>query len=443
MTGPDGPVTVPDQPELARRIGRGALTALVINGIIGSAIFGLPATVGRNLGTGAPWAWALAALLISIVVACFAEVASRFRSAGGPYLYAYATFGRFVGLQTGWMAYLTRLTPSAAVINLFVSYLGVFLPAADTTAGKLLVLTLLLGGLAAINCVGVGPGARVSSAFAVLKLLGLFGFIVGGLVWLSGNDAVAAPAAPATLDPWLAMLLVLVFAYGGFEAALIPLAEARNPERDAPFALFAAIGAATLVYLLAQAVVTYTLPEPGATTTPLADAARRFMGEGGARFIAATALLSTFGYLAGGMVNVPRLTFAMAERRELPGLFAGIHPRFRTPIGSIVTYAVLVWALAASGSFLQNVSLSVAARLVTYGLVCAAVPVLRRRDGTARAAPAPAFRLPAGPVIAAAGIIGMVLMATQVSAREVRIMAVLIVLATIHYLVVRRREPPG
>jgi amino acid transporter len=337
------------------------------------------------------------------------------------------------------MAYLTRLTASAAVANLFVSYLGVFLPAAGTPGGKLLVLSLLLGGLGAINCGGVGPGAQVSSVFAGLKLLGLGAFIAGGLIWLSGHQAIVPAPTPPGVDPWLAMLLVLVFAYGGFEAALIPLAEARNPEKDAPVALFAALAAATVVYLLAQAVVTYTLQDPGSTATPLADAARGFLGESGARLIAATALLSTLGYLAGGMVNVPRLTFAMAERGELPGVFASVHPRFRTPIISIVTYAVLVWLLAASGSFLQNVSLSVAARLITYGLVCGALPILRGRDGTARTAPPAAFRLPAGQVFAGLGVLGMLLMATQVSSRELLIMSVLIVLASLHYGVIRKQ----
>lgn len=433
-------MSAPAAPELARRIGRWALTGLVINGIIGSAIFGLPATVSQRLGRSAPWAWALAAILIGVVVACFAEVASRFRDAGGPYLYARATFGRFAGLQTGWMAYLTRLTASAAVVNLFVSYLGVFLPGATSGSGRLLVVTFLLAGLAAINYRGVGPGAGVSSAFAVLKLAGLTLFVAAGLAWLGGgHQPVSAPPPPPGLDPWLGTMLVLVFAYGGFEAALMPLAEAREPERDAPVALFVALGAASVVYMLVQAVVTLTLSDPGATATPLADAARGFLGNSGAALIAATALLSTTGYLAGAMVNVPRLTFAMAEQGDLPGRFAAVHPRFRTPFVSILVFAALAWILAASGSFLQNVSLSVAARLVTYGLVCAAVPALRRRDGTSRAAPPARFRLPGGVVLAGLGGLGMIVMAIQVSRREALIMAVVIGLATVHYLTGRRR----
>jgi len=427
-------------PELARRIGRWALTGLVINGIIGSAIFGLPSAIGGRLGRGAPWAWAAAAVLIGVVVACFAEVASRFRDAGGPYLYAHATFGRFAGLQTGWMAYLTRLTAAAANANLFIIYLGQFVPGLAERPGNLVVLTLLIGGLTTINYRGVGPGAGVSTVFAALKLAGLAGFIVAGLVWWGGNSAVAAAPPPPGLEPWLGAMLILVFAYGGFEAALMPLSEARAPERDAPVALFTALAAAALVYMMVQVVVTVTLPAPGQEARPLAASARVFLGPAGAGLIAGVALLSTFGYLAGAMVNVPRLTFAMAERRDLPSGFAAVHRRYRTPFLSILAFAGLAWALASSGSFLQNLTLSVAARLVTYGLVCAALPVLRRRDGTGKAAPAPAFRLPGGTVLAALGVLGMILMAVQVSAREVVIMGIVVGLATVHYLMVVRRR---
>ena len=145
------------------------------------------------------------------------------------------------------------------------------------------------------------------------------------------------------------------------------------------------------------------------------------------------ALLSTFGYLAGGMVNAPRLTFAMAEQHDLPAIFGAVHSRFRTPYVSIVCYAVLVWVLAASGSFLQNLTLSVVARLITYGLVCAALPVLRSRDGSGRSAPPPAFRTPAGPLFAALGVAGMIVIATQVSMREAVIMGVVVALASLHW----------
>ena len=159
--------------------------------------------------------------------------------------------------------------------------------------------------------------------------------------------------------------------------------------------------------------------------------------------MAACALLSTFGYLAGGMVNVPRLTFAMAEQGDLPRVFRKVHPGFRTPYVSILCYGGLVWAMAASGSFLQNLTLSVVARLVTYGLVCAALPVLRRRDGRPGSPPPAAFRLRGGWVFAAAGVLGMVVVATQVSAREAVIMAVVVALASVHWAATRTVQREG
>ena len=430
----------PEHPALVRTIGRWALTGLVINGVIGSAIYGLPSVIAGKLGGAAPWAWVIAALLIGVVVACFAEVASRFRGAGGPYLYARATFGRFAGVQTGWMAYLARLTASATVANLFVIYLGEFIPGVTAKASGVLVLCLLIGGLAGVNYRGVGLGARVSSLLAALKLAGLGIFVLAGLAWIAGHGTVETPPVPAGAGPWLESLLILVFAYGGFEAALMPLAEAKDPERDAPVALLVALAAATLVYTLGQTVVTLTLPNAAGTSRPLAESARVFLGSPGAGFMAGCALLSTFGYLAGGMVNVPRLTFAMAERGDLPRWFQAVHPGFRTPHLSILCYALLVWVLAASGSFLQNLTLSVVARLVTYGLVCAALPVLRRRDGRPASVPPAAFRLPAGPLFAALGVLGMLVVATQVSAREAGIMAVVVALASLHYLAAVRGE---
>jgi amino acid transporter len=429
------------QPALVRTIGRWTLTGLVLNGVLGSAIYGLPSVVGGRLGSAAPLAWLLAAVLIGVIIACFADVASRFSGAGGPYLYAHATFGRFAGVQTGWMAYLARLTASAANANLFVTYLGEFWPGSAGRGAGAAILVLLIGGLAIVNYRGVKQGAGVSTAFATVKLISLLVFVALGLGWVATRGAVPVASPMDGLDPWLASLLALVFAYGGFEAALMPMAEAKNPQRDAPVALFLGLVAVTLVYTLGQTVVTLTLSDPVETARPLAESARVFLGAPGAAFMALCALLSTFGYLAGAMVNVPRLTFAMAEQRDLPSPFAAIHPVFRTPHVSIVFCGVLVWLLAVSGSFLQNLTLSAVSRLVTYGLVCAALPVLRKRDGTPGAPAAAAFRLPGGPVFAALGLLGMLIVATQVSAGEAIIMAVVVALATLHWL--RVKDPPA
>ena len=139
---------MPDQ-GLVRAIGRWSLAALVVNCVIGSGIFGLPSVLAALLGRASVLAVILAALAMGIIMACFAEVSSRFAQTGGPYLYAREAFGRFMGIQVGWLVWFVRLTACAANANLFVTYIGEFWPGATQPIPKLAILTALVGILAA------------------------------------------------------------------------------------------------------------------------------------------------------------------------------------------------------------------------------------------------------------------------------------------------------
>ena len=425
---------------LVRAIGRWSLTALVVNSIIGSGIFGLPSVVAGLVGRASPLAYLIAAAGIGIIMACFAEVASRFREAGGPYLYARVAFGRFLGIQISWLYWLTRLTAAAAGANLFVIYLAEFWPRAKEPLPRVLVLTLLVGMLAAVNYRGVRAGAQLSNVFTVAKLLPLLAFIVAGLFDLLSRHGVTSlpPTEAAGTGAWLQAVLVLVFAYGGFEAALVPMSEATDPQRDAPFALFSALLTTTVVYTLIQVVVIGVLANPAATDRPLATAARQFLGPAGAGLIAAGAMVSVYGYLSANMLHSPRLTFALAERGDFPKFFAGVHQRFRTPHVSIVIFAMLLWALAVGGSFRWNLLLSAVARLFTYGVTCAALPALRRKQPGAAA-----YRLPAGPVFAFFGVAFSAVLLARMGRGELVIVSVTAGVALLNWMWVRRRPAPA
>jgi basic amino acid/polyamine antiporter, APA family len=430
-------------PSLIRAIGRWSLAALVLNGVIGSSVFGLPSVIAGKLGSASPWAWIIAAIGIAVIVACFAEVASRFGDAGGPYLYARVAFGRLAGIQMGWLAYLVRLTAAATNANLFVIYLGEFWPDSQEALTSRLVLAALIAPLAAINYRGVQQGSRLTSVLTMAKLIPLAFFILAGLALALPHSVTAAPVpVPVpTTRVWLDAILLLVFAYGGFEAALVPLGEARNPQRDAPFALFLCLITCAVVYTLVQVVVLAALPDPAASPRPLAAAAASFLGPNGGTLMALAALVSVYGYIAGAMVNVPRLTYAMAAEADLPGLFARVHPVYRTPYLSVVIYAVLVWLMAASSGFLQNLSLSAVSRLFTYGLVCAALLQFRRRETSGASTVATAhFRPGAGPVLAILGIAFSLTMATRMSPQELLVMSATLLIGLLNWLWVRNQK---
>src|ERR1700687_3399398 len=422
---------------LVRAIGRWSLAALAVNSIIGSGIFGLPATVAGLLGKRSVMAVLIAGAAMGVIMACFAEVASQFSKAGGPYLYARTAFGRLTGILVGWMLYLSQTAAPAANANLFVIYLAEFWPAAKEPWPRFVILTLLVGLLAIINAGGARRGTAVSNVFTVAKILPLLMVVSAGaavtIIHPAPWGAAGGAAGPMPASVWMKAMVLLIFACGGFESALAPMSEAKNPGRDASFALFVALIACTVIYALVQWVVVGVLG-PGATTDrPLAEVARITMGNRGAALVAIGALVSVYGYLGAKLLGMPRVTFALAKAGDLPQLFAAVSPRFHTPWFSILFYAAAVWGLAIAGSLAWNVTLSVVARLFYYAVVCAALIALRRKQPQTAG-----FRLPGGQLLAVLGIGIAVALATRVDLSKSVILAATVGAALLNWIWARR-----
>ena len=425
----------PSNEGLIRVIGRWSMAALVVNCVIGSGVFGLPSVLASLIGRASVLAVVLAPAAVGIIMACFAEVASRFVHTGGPYVYAQEAFGRFMGIQVAWLVWFVRLTACAANANLFVTYIGEFWPQAAQTGARVTILTLLIGILASINVQGVRAGARVSTVFTVAKLASLLLVtLAGSLYLLSKHPAIANPHATPCGSEWARAIVLLIFAYGGFEAALISAGEARDPRRDLPFGLFVALATCAVIYGWIQWVVVGVLPDPAHSARPLADVAQIVLGARGASLISIGALLSIYGYLSANILAMPRISFALAERGDFPAAFALVHPRFRTPYFSIFMFATLVWLLAFFGTFAGNATLSAGSRLVYWGVVCAAVPVLRRKQpGLAH------VRLPAGNVMAVLGVLICAGLLTQIEYNKSLILLLAVSVACLNWLAVRNR----
>jgi APA family basic amino acid/polyamine antiporter len=173
-------------------------------------------------------------------------------------------------------------------------------------------------------------GAGVSNFLTVSKLIPLIVFVLAGCMYLLlRGSPVPMVAESHDIDAWLNSILLVVFAYVGFEAALIPAGEAKNADRDAPIAILAALGICTPIYVLVQFVVVQTLANPAQSDHPLAAAARIFGGAVLAKMIALGVLLSVVGFLAAAMIVTPRIVFAFAEQGDFPRWFAAVHPRRR------------------------------------------------------------------------------------------------------------------
>ncbi|HEX6188066.1 MAG TPA: APC family permease [Pyrinomonadaceae bacterium] len=395
-------ISPPTQEGLVRGIRRWDLVAVAINGIIGAGIFGLPAKTFSLIGTYSLFAFIACALVVTLIILCFAEVGSRFEETGGPYLYAREAFGPTVAFEVGWLIWLARLTAFAANCNLMVAYLAFFWPPAASTIPRAFIITIVVVGLTALNITGVRQAAIASNVFTIGKLVPLLYFILAGIFFIvvfRPNSFVFGPT-PST-GAFSQSVLLLIYAFTGFEMAAIPAGETRDPRRYLPRALLIAIGVVAVVYVLVQIVCIGALPGLADSTKPLADAAQRFRGATGAAIISAGAIISIVGNLNIILLSGSRVPFAIAEQKQLPRFVGNIHRRFSTPHVSILITAALMFILTLNSSFVAALTISAIARLVTYAATCLALPVLRQKKDV----PEAVFRVRGGTVVAIACLV--------------------------------------
>jgi len=401
---PDRPV-----PSLRRTLGKWDLTAIGVNQVIGSAIFLLPADVATRVGNWGPLAFLGVGLLSLSIALCFAETGSRFDRTGGPILPARAAFGRFVGFEVGWMLWFARVTSQASVVNGLTLAMGFYWPPLSTGLPRIAMITALTIVLTWINVRGVKQSSWVVNALTIGKIAPLAIFILVGIWFI--DPARFSPLPAVSQEQLSSALILLIFAYGGYEVTGVLAGEASNPRKDVPFAFVATLLIVSVVMCLTSVVATGVLPDVAATRTPLADGAAIFLGAAGALMISAGSAISMAGNNMGQILNGSRTLFALGESGDLPRWFAYVHPAYRTPSNAILFTAVAALVLALTGSFVTLAAVSAIARLVMYLAVCMSTLVLRKRDreiaaqvgahmtDPSRDAGPAQFTVPFGPVI--------------------------------------------
>ncbi|MCU1293287.1 MAG: amino acid/polyamine/organocation transporter, superfamily [Bryobacterales bacterium] len=314
----------------------------------------------------------------------------------------------------------------------FLTYLAQFFPSA--THGWLRVATLLI--LIAIpttaNYLGVRQGANLSVLFTVAKLCPLALVISLGLLETGSPHYPTARLPPSHWSVWPKLLLILVYAFSGWEDALVPTGEVNQPRRTIPFALGTGLLICAFVYASFQLVIFQRI---GASTSdrPVVEAATSLVGSGAGSFVAVAVMLSTYGWISGAFLNAPRFPVALSRMGDCPALFGKVHPRFRTPSVGILLYGTAVLLFAATGTFLWAIALTAGSLTIFYSVACAALIRLRRSQPHA-----PAFRLRLGRLLAVLGIGISGTLLTQLELRQLGLMSITALLAAGNWLWARR-----
>ena len=427
--------------KLIRGLGRWDFTAIVINTIIGAGIFGLPARVYAQIGGYSLVAFAACAAIVGLIVLCYAEVSSRFSATGGPYLYAKEAFGSVVGFEVGWLYWIVRVSTFAANCNLLVTYLGFFVPGANEGWLRIAFISVVVILIIAVNLIGIRESALMTNIFTVGKIVPLMIFVAVGLFFVQPSNFNFAVVPD--YSGFSSAVLLLIYAFVGFEAAVVLAGETKDPERNVPFGTLTALGIVAVLYILIQTVSIGTLPELAISERPIADAAAAFLGYFGAALITVGALVSILGNLNVGILSATRMLFAMSENHEIPAVLAKTHRRFKTPHISIILTGIVIFLFTVQSSFIGAVAIATITRLLIYATTCLALPIFRRRKDMPNAP----FSAPFG-VLAALLSIGLIIwLLTNVDfAKEGLAILIAAALGLLLYFVsrlFRRSEPPA
>lgn len=420
---------------LVRRLTVVGLWLVVVNGMVGAGIFGLPGQAAKLAGAFSPWIFLLCGLLVLPIMLCFVELASRFEGTGGPVRYAERAFGPFVAFQVGWAFSIARLTAFSANAVLLVDAVGYFVPWLDRSGTRLGLLFVICAALTTLTALGTRYAMRSLGLLTLLKFLPLVALVLYGFASMPSEivDAVST-RPPPTADLGGAVILVL-YAFVGFESGLVPAGEARCPRRDIPRALIAALLIVATLYVGLQCVCLAVAKDLAALERPLVAVGGLLLGPVGAALMMAAMAVSIGGNLAGSIFSTPRVLYALAREGHLPALLARVPARLGTPALSIVAFGTAAFLLAAWGSFAWLAAASVLTRLLIYLVSIAAVPVLRGGDDDDET-----IRLPGGffiPLLAGTICVGLL---TQVAAAIYLPTAALLVVGTVLFVVARKRS---
>src|SRR5262249_856778 len=419
--------------QLVRGIGIPALTANIVSSTIGAGIFVIPATVAKGLGSAAPLAFVCCAVAMGLFVTCFVVSGSRVSLTGGLYAYVEVAFGRYVGFLAGMLYFLTALGAVAGVVNVLANSVALVVPFFGGPVMRVIVMLAVYGSLVLINIRGVRQGAAAVTVITLAKLLPLLLFICVGIFFIHAPNLTWTgwPDSESLGDA----VILLIFAFVGIEVALIPSGEVKNPARTVPRSAYLALVVTTVIYILIQIVAQGTLGADLANypDAPLAESASKFLGNIGRTILLAGATISAFGFVTSDILSSPRMIFAFGRDGALPAFFAHVHSRYRSAEVAIITYATLAFALSISGTFEQLAVLSNVAVLLMYLLCCAGCWVLIARDF--REGGDQPLTFPGMKIVPAIAIIAIVWILAHATMHEFVVTALVLVVASIFYLV--------
>ncbi|MGZ4914753.1 MAG: APC family permease [Halobacteriota archaeon] len=390
-------------------------TNLVVGGAIGADIYIISALGSAYLGPASLVVFIVAGAIAMLIALSFAEAAALVPKVGGAFAYVSEAWGDFAGFLVGWPLWIAEVAGLAVMPVAFVRYLSYFVPSLTVLQGDVIKI-VFVAAIAYINVRGAKAAGQVNDILTIAKLSPLLLLIVAGFVYLVVHPGTAAsnlvPFAPLGFTNFAPALIIIFWAYTGFELAVIPSGEVENPMKTLPKAMILGMAIVTVFYIavgfVTLAVVNWTSLQydvaPLATAGSVVLSYTPALALIGGTILGLGALISISGFDESGTLATARLSYAISLEGLFPRLFSRIHPRFGTPSNAIVIQSAIALFASLIGGLTQLIIFSAFNLSFVYVTTCAAVLTLRKRKKQTASDRTYLERL-AGPAIPVAGII--------------------------------------
>lgn len=420
---------------LKRVIGVRGFAATIINNTIGSGIYVLPAIVSIQMGPAGILGYLFCGAMLVTIMLCYSEIASKITTTGGSYIYVETAFGPFAGFVVNCLFFFGwGVLGSAALMNVIADSLAGIFPVFVSPGARGLLYVVMLGAMAIINIRGAKEGLRFVQYVTIIKLLPLVAIVLFGFSHIHANNL--------RFDHWPSVktsgetVLILFWAFAGFEGSLSVSGEIEDPKRTIPRGILLGATIVFIFYVLIQTVVQGMFGGQIGhfKDAPLAAVADSIVGPVGATVLLVATMISCFGNVSGDVMATPRLLFAGANDGLFPRFLGKVHPKFATPYIAVGTYALLIFIFAISGGFKELAILASATLLLIYlGVVLATIKLRYKKiPGDENS-----FKVPGGSLIAFIAIAAITWLLVSLSEREIISTIIFLVLISGIYLLMR------
>ena len=371
---------------LQREISQFDLTSIIVGAIVGADIYIASALTAGLVGPFSIVLWVVAGLFAITLAMIFAYCSYYTPRVGGPFAYVSEALDDFYGFLAGWSMWVAELLALPVFAIAFTNYLQTLVPL--TPAAGVTVRAAFVVSLTLVNIVGVRAAGRLNDVLTLIKLFPLLLLIIAGFgifilrpEMLIGNYT---PLLPLGLENISRALVLIFWAYAGFEMGTLPAGEVQDPQKAIPRAIISGILIVALFYLSTNFVlfglVNWTQLEQN--PVPLVTAGTILFGSIGALIMTVGALFSVAGSDESGMLGSARLAYAMAIDGLFPRAFAKVHPNYGTPYVALIVQGVLAFVLSNIGNLPGMISFAVFNLAFSFLLTCFSLIVLRSDRAT-------------------------------------------------------------